>query len=162
MANKNETDVKANENSKKVSATKTSKKTSTTRKQIAKKPTKVVEKAVKREVVKVVEDQNEMANIMDEKETKSFVSRDKVKVVGSIIFWTIFVVLAFVWIVDYFRVSRDTKPMFCVAQKTYKYDDGKVQECIGLGYKVYTYDRKSLGKGVEFGSFFTMMKNPEN
>ena len=37
----------------------------------------------------------------------------------------------------------------------HKYDDGKVTECIGLGYKVYNYDRESFDKGVEFGPLFT-------
>lgn len=148
MTDKKVADVKTKATSKKNTTKKTSKKPST------------VKKAPKEKKVEAVVEEP-MADIMEEPKRKINVSRDTLRLVGSIVFWVIFAILAFVWLVDYFRVSRESKPIFCLSNKTHEFEDGTVKECVGLGYKVYTYDRESLGKGVEFGSFFTKMKEPE-
>ncbi len=51
---------------------------------------------------------------------------------------------------DYFRTRNDKKPYFCLSEKNYSYDDGTTYECVGLGYKMYKYNRKSI-KATEFG-----------
>lgn len=54
---------------------------------------------------------------------------------------------------DYFTTLNDQNPKFCIAEKTYTYDDGTTYECVGLGYKVYKYNRSSI-HAKEFGPFF--------
>lgn len=133
-------------------------------KKATKKTTKTASKAVEvkkpAKEVKVVEEP--MANIMEETKETTSVSRDTLKLIGNVIFWTVFAVLACIWLVDYFRVKSEKAPMFCLNEKTHEYEDGTVKECTGLGYKIYTYNRQSLGKGIEFGPFFIKMKNSEN
>ncbi len=80
------------------------------------------------------------------------------KIIFNIIFWLVIAVLLFTWISDYLNVRNDKKPVFCISNKTHKFDDGKVKECVGLGYKIYTYDRSSMEKGSEFVPFFVDMK----
>jgi hypothetical protein len=84
-----------------------------------------------------------------------------VKKILNIAFWVVFAALMFIWLVDFFRVRSEEDPMFCIRNKTYTFDDGEVKECLGLGYKVYKYDRESLTKALEFGPFFIEMREPE-
>lgn len=155
MANKKQTDVKSVKETpkKKATPTKNVKKVADSKKDV-----KASKKSVKK--VKVVEEP--MVDIMEEPKKKIYVSRDTLKLIGSIAFWIVFLVLTFVWLVDFFRVSRESKPMFCIKNEVHEYKDGTVSECTGLGYKVYTYKRSSLGDGIEFGPFFAKMKQPKN
>lgn len=148
MANKNQKPVKEVE-TKKVETKKAAKKTS-----VKKAPKKETKKEVKKVVV-----EEEMANIMeDEKESKK-VNHETLKFIGNAIFWIVFAVLAFIWITDFVKVTREEEPVFCIKNKVHTFDDGTVNECVGLGYKVYTYNRDSFDKGVQFGPFFTKMKD---
>ncbi len=83
------------------------------------------------------------------------------KKVFNIVFWTAFAILATIWLVDFFRVRAENDPIFCLSQKEHVFDDGTVGECVGLGYKVYHYNRESVGTGLEFGPFFIDMREPE-
>ena len=47
--------------------------------------------------------------------------------------------------------------MFCISEKTYKYADGKTYECVGIGYKMYKYERDSIN-ATEFGPIFIEQK----
>lgn len=153
MANKKQTDVKSvKETTKKTVTTTNVKKTADPKKNV---------KTSKTEVKKIEVVEEPMDNIMEEPKKKIYVSRDTLKLIGNIVFWIIFLVLAFIWLVDFFRVSRESKPMFCIKNEVHEYKDGTVSECTGLGYKVYTYKRSSLGDGIEFGTFFAKMKQPE-
>lgn len=80
------------------------------------------------------------------------------KKIFDLVFWIVIVGLIIVWIIDFINVKNDKDPMFCISKKIHKYDDGLVKECIGMGYKVYTYDRSSLSKGRQFGLFFIDMR----
>lgn len=80
------------------------------------------------------------------------------KIIFNFIFWVVIVILLFTWIMDYINVRNDKKPSFCIKNITHKFEDGTVKECIGLGYKVFTYDRSSMTKGSEFVPFFIDMK----
>lgn len=75
----------------------------------------------------------------------------------DVVFWVCISVLLCIWLIDFIRIKNDSKPMFCLANKTHEFDDGVVEECKGLGYKIYTYNRDSL-EGVQFGPFFAKMK----
>ena len=80
------------------------------------------------------------------------------KIVWNVIFWICVVVLFAVWIIDFVNVKNDKKPMFCIQEKTHKYNDGTVDECIGLGYKIYNYHRDSIKIKSQFAPFFIGME----
>ena len=84
---------------------------------------------------------------------------EMVKKIFNVIFWVIFGVLMLVWLTDFFRVRAEREPVFCIRKKTHTYEDGKVHECLGLGYKVYRYDRESLNEALEFGPFFIKIRS---
>ena len=101
----------------------------------------------------------ELYNKKDSKEIK--INEEDKKSLGrkifDVVFWVCIIVLAAIWLTDFFRIKGNNKPMFCLANKTHEFEDGTVQECKGLGYKIYSYDRESL-KGFQFGPFFAKMK----
>lgn len=101
--------------------------------------------------------------IVEEEVVKKPSKKEKPKVkigkrIFSIVFWTIVAILAFVWITDYIRVRDNKEPNFCISKKTHEFDDGTVKECIGLGYKTYSYNRTSMATGIELVPFFMNMK----
>ncbi len=120
---------------------------------------KVTPKNEPREVVKVVK-------VVKEKEMDNFISEDKGSIKDSaikiwdIVFWVLFAILACVWIIDFFRVKAEKRPMFCISKDTIEFEDGNVDKCVGLGYTVYDYNRASLDSGIQFGPFFIKMKEP--
>ena len=99
----------------------------------------------------------EMAEILDEKEKRGLGVSIFKKVI-DIIFWLAFAIVALTWVVDFINVNNEKEPVFCIKNKVHEYDDGQTTECIGLGYKVYSYNRTSTGTGHEFGPFFIKMK----
>ncbi len=70
----------------------------------------------------------------------------------------IILALIIVWIIcffiDYLRARQMKDPIFCLSETTKEYSDGKVYSCTGLGYKMYRYERSSIGTNLEFGPFF--------
>ena len=46
-----------------------------------------------------------------------------------------------------------------VFMQYYKHEDGTVTECIGLGYKIYKYERISIPKSTDFGTIFMKMRD---
>ena len=70
----------------------------------------------------------------------------------------IILALIIVWIIcffiDYLRARQMKDPVFCIVENTKEYDDGTVYSCTGLGYKMYRYNRASIGTNLEFGPFF--------
>ena len=57
------------------------------------------------------------------------------------------------WTFEFYRVRNGVDPMFCIKEEEKVYEDGTVGECIGIGYKVYKYNRNFL-HGTEFVSIF--------
>ena len=96
------------------------------------------------------------------KETATVETKKEKKNVGKIIFdvvfWVGITVLAIIWITDFVKVQNEEKPVFCLVQKTHEFDDGTVEECVGLGYKIYEYNRESLSNARQFSPFFVGMK----
>lgn len=85
-------------------------------------------------------------------------SKNIFKIIWNFIFWAVVILLFIVWIIDFNNVKNKREPAFCLKNVTHQYDDGTVEECIGLGYKVYKYDRKSSDiKGSQFSPFFIGM-----
>lgn len=138
----------------------------TTTKKDAKKTNKTITKEEKIKTTSEKEEKNisleteEVAEILDENEKKKL-NTNVLKRIWDIIFWLAFCALAFVWIVDFIHVNKGEEPSFCLKEETHEYDDGSVYECTGLGYKIYNYDRTSVGTGYEFGPFFKKMKDAE-
>ena len=90
------------------------------------------------------------------------VSKEKEKSLGQkifdIVFWVCIVILAVIWLTDFFRMRDNKEPVFCLSKKTHEFDDGTVDECVGLGYKIYDYHRESLNGAHQFSPFFVGMK----
>ncbi len=80
-----------------------------------------------------------------------------IKTIFNFVFWIAIIGLAVIWIIEFIMVRTENDPWFCIEQKEYEYEDGKVTECIGLGYKVYNYERDSI-TAREFGPFFIEMR----
>ena len=97
--------------------------------------------------------------IMDKKEIN--VKEEDKKSIGRIIFdvvfWVVICVLAIVWLTDFIKIQNDKEPVFCLAKKTHEFEDGTVEECTGLGYKIYDYNRDSID-AHQFGPLFIKMK----
>lgn len=74
------------------------------------------------------------------------------KVLGRL-FWIIVVLFMCLWTFEFYLVRNGKDPMFCIRKNTHNYTDGTTEECIGLGYKVYKYNRNNL-YGTEFVSMF--------
>lgn len=81
-----------------------------------------------------------------------------VKLVLKIVLMAILLAWTFIIFFDYYRTRIDKKPVFCLKEETYKYDDGEVYECIGAGYKMYSYNRDSI-KATEFGPIFITQRS---
>lgn len=90
----------------------------------------------------------------DNKETFENSKTSIVKKIWNITFWTLFSALLFVWIFDFVRVRQDEKPVFVIKEVKHEYSDGITTEYVGLGYKVYKYDRASLKIDTQFSPFF--------
>ena len=72
----------------------------------------------------------------------------KVAILTFVIIWII------IFFIDYFRARQSKDPIFCISEQTKEYEDGSVYSCIGLGYKMYRYNRNSIDASIEFGPFF--------
>lgn len=59
---------------------------------------------------------------------------------------------------DLSKVKEGNKAKFCLKNTIYDYVDGSVEECTGLGYKVYYYDRTSVNVKTEFVPFWKEMQ----
>lgn len=91
-------------------------------------------------------------------EKKNTEKKSIAKKIFDVVFWVVIIGLAIIWITDFVNVQNDKDPIFCISQKTHTFDDGTVEECVGLGYKVYDYNRTSLSSGRQFGPFFIGMR----
>lgn len=80
-----------------------------------------------------------------------------IKKILNVVFWVVIIGLMIVWLVDFFQIKSEKSPKFCLKNVEHSFEDGSVKECVGLGYKIYTYERTSL-KGVEFVPFFIKMR----
>ncbi len=78
--------------------------------------------------------------------------------VFNYVFWIGIVGLAIIWLTEFVLVKNDQDPLLCLDTKYHQFDDGDVTECIGLGYKVYNYERESI-TAREFGPFFIGMRD---
>lgn len=62
-----------------------------------------------------------------------------IKTIIDIILALAIIVVAYTWISDYIKVNDKEKPVYCKEKESVIKDDVTLDECDGLGYKVYTY-----------------------
>ena len=77
------------------------------------------------------------------------------KVVSKIILIVVFLIIALAiifFIVDYNRVQKQEKPIFCVLESAA--NDGGTKIYIGLGYKVIDFHTKAGFDDIKIGSWF--------
>lgn len=108
---------------------------------------------------KEVKEKEEVEVDADFKDVKKANKRNPILTVISIILWIAILGWLVVVIFDFYKVSQEQDPVFCISKETITYDDGTVDLCTGLGYKVYNYHRSSIS-GYEFRPFW--IKNVQN
>ena len=86
-------------------------------------------------------------NLSEEKEKSLF------QKILNIVLWIVLFAWMGLCIIDYIVVQSKNDPVFCLKKEVNQYDDGTVKSCLGLGYKVYQYNRDSYS-GIEFGPFW--------
>ena len=112
-------------------------------------------KKEKEEVTEVVEEKELSDEFVDEKDKKK--NNIIVSIFNFILTIVIFGVVGMA-VIDFINVNQEKEPIFCIHEEWTQYDDGTVELCVGVGYKVYRYNRESI-KGSEFGPFWIEEKN---
>ena len=116
-----------------------------------KKPVKKLEKV--QEEKKVKEDLTEeeiKEEFFDEKEDKESTFNK----VMNVILWIVLFVWMAICLVDFFRTQQVKTPVFTFKHETTKYEDGTVDNYLGLGYRIFHYNRKCFN-GVEYTPFWS-------
>lgn len=101
--------------------------------------------------------------IVEEKvETKKKTKKEKslLSKIINVILWIILLLWMAACMIDFYGVYKEKDPMFCISKGQTKYEDGTVDWCIGAGYKIYHYNRKSYN-AVEFGPFWIEDRSKE-
>ena len=122
---------------------------------IEKKGTKKNIKETKANTVKEIFKSSEVVN---EKENKRKTKKNIFIKVFDIILWVVLIAWMIIVVIDYIKVVTKKEPIFCINRKEIKYEDGTVNSCTGLGYKVHKYNRESY-QAIEFGPFWIKVKN---
>lgn len=134
---------------------KTKAKNTDTKKSTAKKTS--TPKTIKEEKI-VKEVSNTEVKSTEIRETFENSKRSIFRNVWNIVFWLLIIALFAVWTTDFVRVKKDQEPIFCIKEIEHKYSDGSINECVGLGYRVYNYNRKSSNAKSQFSPFFIGME----
>ena len=109
------------------------------------------------EEVKVEEVNEPTENIIEEKpkkEKKEKRGRSLFVRIMDVALWVVLLGWMAVCVTDFIQIQREEKPVFCKKFEKTDYDDGIVEYCTGLGYKVFYYNRRCY-KASEFGPFWT-------
>jgi len=114
-------------------------------------------KEVKEKKAKDDDNFDEKTNNKEKKEGRSILF-----IIFNIVFWIVIFAWASLVVIDYLRVRDEKEPFFCWFDKnTTTYENGTVDSCTGLGYKVIKYNREDF-KAVEFGPFWISDKTADN
>ncbi len=108
----------------------------------------------------VKEEKEEMSTEFVEKKQKNKGEKSTFSKIMNIVLWVILIGWMVICLTDFYNVSKEKEPMFCIKKETTKYDDGTVDMCLGLGYKVYNYKRASYS-AIEFGPFWSSDRSAE-
>jgi hypothetical protein len=90
-----------------------------------------------------------------DKEEKSMFQR-----VMNVILWIVLFAWMAVCLIDFYKVHQKQDPIFCFKKDVTHYNDGDVKWCLGPGYKVFQYNRKSF-QAIEFGPFWSKDRSAE-
>mgnify|MGYP007101850891 CR=1 FL=1 len=102
-----------------------------------------------------IEKAEEFFETKKDKNEKSLFSR-----IMNVILWIVLLVWMAICLIDFYKTHQTEEPIFCLKKETIKYDDGVVRSCLGLGYKVYHYERDSF-RAIEFGPFWSKDRSAE-
>lgn len=81
-----------------------------------------------------------------------------IKKILNICILSFFVFWVYAIVTDFQKVKNDDKAVYCIRQTLYDYTDGSVEECLGLGYKVFYYNRTSINAKTDFGPFWMKLR----
>lgn len=109
----------------------------------------VTEKEISKKEDVTAEEKEEKIKVIYKEKEKSLFSK-----ILNIVLWVILIVWMAICLIDFYKVSNENEPIFCLKKETTTYDDGTVDSCLGLGYKVYKYKRASYS-AIEFGPFWS-------
>ena len=112
---------------------------------------KKVEKIDKKEVEK---EENFLDEKASKKEKKNKGEKSTFSKVMNIVLWVILLAWMAICLYDFYKVHNEKDPFFCIDKGVTEYEDGNVKWCLGLGYKVYDYNRDSFS-AIEFGPFWS-------
>lgn len=127
------------------------------KKEVVKEEEVVETKEVKEEKKQEVVEDDEF---FDKKTKSDIKEKSTFSRVMNVVLWVVLFAWMGVCLIDFYNVHKSKAPIFCISKKTTKYDDGTVDSCTGLGYKVYTYKRDSF-KAIEFGPFWSKDRSNE-
>ena len=74
------------------------------------------------------------------------------KIISALVSLAIIIWIAII-AYDYYLVTSEKVPKFCIKTGINEYSDGAVKWCNGLGYKVFNYKRETYN-AVQFGPFW--------
>lgn len=115
----------------------------------------------KKNIAENTDDEKVEEKITTEKETFENAPKKEKSVlhrIWDVVFWCAFIVLVVIWLIDFNHVRNNEEPQFCISTTNHEYEDGNVKECLGLGYKIYSYNRKSMNTALEFGPFWIQIR----
>jgi hypothetical protein len=96
-----------------------------------------------------------------EKKEKNNGEKSLFSKIVNIALWIILFAWMAIVLFDFIQVRNENEPKFCVFdKKTITYEDGNVEECLGIGYKVIKYNRETLN-AIEFGPFWISDRTSE-
>lgn len=80
----------------------------------------------------------------------------KLEIIFKVLLGVLIASWIFIVFYDYSRSMNGKNPKFCIKSETHEYSDGNTYECVGLGYKMFRYNRNF--SGVDFGGFWKKEK----
>ena len=118
------------------------------------KDAKVVEETTETKKEEKVEETKEVKK-ETKKEKKNDIAITIIKRCWDTIFWCAVACLLLVWILDFVNVKQNKDPKFCIKKETLTVENGTVDSCLGMGYKVFTYHTSNMDGAKEFGPFWS-------
>ncbi len=97
----------------------------------------------------------------EEKEDKKKDRKELFNKIMNIVLWVVLIAWMGICSIDFIRTKMDKAPIFTFKKSTSKYDDGTVDGYLGLGYRIYKYNRTSLS-GMEYGPFWIAEEQPKS
>ena len=83
---------------------------------------------------------------------------ETVKKILNLLLALAFLFWSYAFVSDCLRVNNGGRAKYCVKDTVYDQNDGSTEECLGLGYKVYYYNRSSVDIAKEIGPFWMAMR----